>query len=124
MRMALQERDFYNETSSTKPATYTCPLCRRRNEFHVRWVTRIKKDRLKSYEQGAIVGENQSRTEVHSARCRWLLTKDDRHVRQHSTRAVKYKAPAGNASAVRITATRLCECEVDPIVGRELRIKR
>jgi len=46
MRMALHERDFYHETASTRPATYSCPHCRRRNEFQVRWVTRIKKDSL------------------------------------------------------------------------------
>jgi hypothetical protein len=46
MRMALNERDFYHETAGTRPATYSCPHCRRRNEFQIRWVTRIKKDRL------------------------------------------------------------------------------
>jgi len=44
--MALHERDFYHETPGTRPATYSCPHCRRRNEFQIRWVTRIKKDRL------------------------------------------------------------------------------
>ena len=46
MRMALQERDFYHETPGTRPASYTCPHCRRRNQFQVRWITRIKKDRV------------------------------------------------------------------------------
>ncbi len=45
-RMALQERDFYVETSGTRPASYACPHCKRRNEFQIHWVTRIKKDRL------------------------------------------------------------------------------
>lgn len=44
--MALQERDFYHETAGTRPASYTCPHCKRRNEYQVRWVTRMKKDRL------------------------------------------------------------------------------
>jgi len=44
--MALQERDFYVETAGTRPATYLCPHCKRRNEFQIHWVTRIKKDRL------------------------------------------------------------------------------
>jgi len=44
--MALQERDFYHETQGTKPAAYTCPHCRRRHDYAIRWVTRIKKDRL------------------------------------------------------------------------------
>jgi len=46
MRMALQERDFYHETHGTRPAAYTCPHCRRRHDYAIRWVTRIKKDRL------------------------------------------------------------------------------
>ena len=44
--MALSERDFYRESSETKPASYSCPHCRRRSDFQVRWVRRIKKDRL------------------------------------------------------------------------------
>jgi hypothetical protein len=44
--MALSERDFYRETSETKPASYSCPHCRRRGDYQVRWVRRIKKDRL------------------------------------------------------------------------------
>lgn len=44
--MALNERDFYRETSETKNAAYSCPHCKRRNEYAVRWVRRIKKDRL------------------------------------------------------------------------------
>jgi sarcosine oxidase delta subunit len=44
--MGLQERDFYIETSGTRPASYACPHCKRRNEFQIHWVTRIKKDRL------------------------------------------------------------------------------
>ncbi len=44
--MALNERDFYNEKPETKPAAYTCPHCKRRNEYQVRWIRRLKKDRL------------------------------------------------------------------------------
>ncbi len=44
--MALQERDFYHEKPETRPATYACPHCKRRNEYQVRWITRTKKDRL------------------------------------------------------------------------------
>ena len=44
--MALQERDFYHEKPETKPATYACPHCKRRNEYQVRWITRTKKDGL------------------------------------------------------------------------------
>lgn len=44
--MALNERDFYRETPEQLPATLTCPHCRRRAEYRVRWVRRLKKDRL------------------------------------------------------------------------------
>jgi hypothetical protein len=44
--MALNERDFYRETAETKTASYTCPMCRRRGDYQIRWVRRVKKDRL------------------------------------------------------------------------------
>ena len=44
--MALDERDFYHEKPETRPASFTCPRCKRRNEYQVRWVRRTKKDRL------------------------------------------------------------------------------
>ncbi len=43
--MALHEREFFNETKESKPATYTCPRCRHRGEYQVRWIRRVKKDR-------------------------------------------------------------------------------
>jgi hypothetical protein len=46
--MALNERDFYVEKQETKPASYTCPHCKRRNEYQVHWIRRTKKDRLPS----------------------------------------------------------------------------
>ncbi len=44
--MALQERDFFNERSETKPASFTCPKCRHKDDYQVRWITRTKKDRI------------------------------------------------------------------------------
>jgi hypothetical protein len=44
--MALDERAFFNERPETRPATYTCPRCRRANQYNVRWTRRSKKDRL------------------------------------------------------------------------------
>jgi len=44
--MALNERDFYHEHPESKPANYTCPYCRRRAEYQITWIRRIKKDRL------------------------------------------------------------------------------
>lgn len=39
----MQERDFFNEKQETKRATFSCPHCRERAEYEVRWLTRRKK---------------------------------------------------------------------------------
>ena len=44
--MALDERAFFSDRNETRPARYTCNRCRRTNEYTVRWVRRVKKDRL------------------------------------------------------------------------------
>jgi DNA-directed RNA polymerase subunit RPC12/RpoP len=44
--MALDERAFFSDRSETRPARYSCPRCNRTNEYNVRWVRRVKKDRL------------------------------------------------------------------------------
>ena len=46
--MALQERDFFTDKPETRPASFACPRCGRRNDYQVRWVRRIKKDRIPS----------------------------------------------------------------------------
>src|SRR5690606_15359710 len=38
--VALHEREFYNEKQETKPAAFTCPRCRHRAEYQVRWIRR------------------------------------------------------------------------------------
>jgi hypothetical protein len=43
--MPMDERAFFNEKPETRPAKYACPRCRRTNEYSVRWVRRLKKDR-------------------------------------------------------------------------------
>jgi hypothetical protein len=42
----MNERDFFNEKQETKRATYSCPHCRERAEYDVRWLRRTKKDSL------------------------------------------------------------------------------
>src|SRR3954465_8837223 len=42
----MDERDFFTERPEQKPVQYTCPRCKRRNEYQVRWMRRTKKDRL------------------------------------------------------------------------------
>ncbi len=42
----MNERDFFNEQPETKRATFSCPNCRARNEYDVRWLRRTKKPSL------------------------------------------------------------------------------
>ena len=42
----MDERSFFTERMETKPATYTCPKCRRPATYQVRWVRRTKKRSL------------------------------------------------------------------------------
>jgi uncharacterized protein YbaR (Trm112 family) len=44
--MAIAERDFFHERRETRPASFTCPRCRHRDDYDVRWVRRTKKDRI------------------------------------------------------------------------------
>ena len=39
----MRESDFFNEKQEVKRATFTCPFCRERGEYDVRWLTRRKK---------------------------------------------------------------------------------
>jgi hypothetical protein len=42
----MDERDFFTQSETTKPATLTCPYCRQSAEYSLRWVVRSKRDRL------------------------------------------------------------------------------
>ena len=44
--MALDERSFFSDKNETRPARFTCTRCHRASEYNVRWVRRVKKDRL------------------------------------------------------------------------------
>jgi hypothetical protein len=44
--MALDERAFFIDKPQTRPGRYQCPKCRRTAEYQIRWVRRMKKDRL------------------------------------------------------------------------------
>jgi len=39
----MNERDIFDERQETKKATFSCPFCRERNEYDVRWIKRTKK---------------------------------------------------------------------------------
>src|SRR5258705_217078 len=42
----MNEQDFFNEKQELKKATYSCPHCRERAEYEVRWLKRTKKQGL------------------------------------------------------------------------------
>lgn len=44
----MEERAFYKESQTTKPATLSCPFCRSSDSYNLRWLVRTKKDRLPS----------------------------------------------------------------------------
>jgi len=42
----MDERAYYSESQTTKPATLNCPYCRSQESYELRWMVRKKKDRL------------------------------------------------------------------------------
>ena len=44
--MSIDERQFFVESQTTKPATLNCPFCRTVDTYDLRWLLRKKRDRL------------------------------------------------------------------------------
>jgi uncharacterized protein YbaR (Trm112 family) len=44
--VALNERDCFTEKTELKPMSLSCPHCRHRGDYQIKWVRRSKKDRL------------------------------------------------------------------------------
>ena len=44
--MGLDERAFFTDKPETRQGRYQCPKCRRPGDYSIRWVRRLKKDRL------------------------------------------------------------------------------
>ena len=42
----MDERAFYKESQTTKPATLNCPYCRTSESYELRWLVRTKVNRL------------------------------------------------------------------------------
>ena len=42
----MDERGFYSESPTTKPAILNCPFCRTAETYELRWMVRKKKDRI------------------------------------------------------------------------------
>ena len=41
----MHEREFFDERPETKTASYSCPKCRFRGDYQVRWIRRTRKNR-------------------------------------------------------------------------------
>ncbi len=39
----MQERDIFDERQEIKKASFSCPHCRERNDYDIRWLKRIKR---------------------------------------------------------------------------------
>lgn len=44
--MFMNERDIFNERQEIKSASFSCPYCRERQDYDVRWIKRTKKKDL------------------------------------------------------------------------------
>ena len=42
----MDERAYYSESRTTKPANLNCPYCRTADTYELNWMVRKKKDRL------------------------------------------------------------------------------
>ena len=42
----MDERAFYQDSQTSKPATLNCPYCRSAESYELRWAVRKKKDRI------------------------------------------------------------------------------
>jgi hypothetical protein len=42
----MEERAFFNESETTKPAQLNCPFCRISDSYELRWLVRKKKERM------------------------------------------------------------------------------
>jgi hypothetical protein len=42
----VDERDFFNSRNETRTDKLSCPRCKRVNEYQMRWVVRMRKDRI------------------------------------------------------------------------------
>ena len=66
----MEERDFYDESESVKPAVLNCDKCRQSETYDVRWVVRTKKQVLRGH------ADERDRARFAKARS-YMLRKDD-----------------------------------------------
>lgn len=68
--MAIDERQFYTESQTTKPARLNCPWCRTVNDYELRWLVRQKRDRLPGH------GDERDRAKFAKAQSYMVLLDD------------------------------------------------
>jgi DNA-directed RNA polymerase subunit RPC12/RpoP len=44
--VALNEKDFFTDRPENRTGRYQCPRCKRSNDYSIRWVRRVKRDRM------------------------------------------------------------------------------
>ncbi len=66
----MEERDFFDESESLKPATLSCLHCRQTETYPIRWLVRTKKKALRG------PASDQDRMRFEKARS-YMLRKDD-----------------------------------------------
>ncbi len=66
----MDERAYFNESNTTKPASLNCPFCRTVDTYEVRWLLRKKKDRLPPG------GDDRDRAKFSKAQSYMLLLDD------------------------------------------------
>lgn len=66
----MEERDFFDETETVKPATLNCDKCHTSDTYDIRWLVRTKKQALR--------GRADERDRARFAKARsYMLRKDD-----------------------------------------------
>src|SRR5215831_11226270 len=66
----MEERDFFDESVTAKPATLNCPHCRQVSTYDVQWVVRSKKKALRGH------ADERDRARVAKARS-YMIRRDD-----------------------------------------------
>jgi hypothetical protein len=66
----MEERDFFEESESLKPATLNCDKCHQSDTYEVRWLIRTKKKALR--------GQADDRDRARFAKARsYMIRRDD-----------------------------------------------
>jgi hypothetical protein len=66
----MDERDFFDETETLKPATLSCLFCRQAEAYEIRWLVRTKRTKLPGH------ADERDRARFAKAR-NYMLRRDD-----------------------------------------------